>query len=89
MNNTKSSETKVNRKNTRNLPKPYRLTLSERISNTAKREAFITLEDHKPKFKNIPSYKLINLCKPELSRISQQIVENIFLDVKAKTNINQ
>ena len=56
---------------------------------TAKREAFLTLKDHKPNFNNKPSCRLINPCKPELGKISKQIVEKIVYDVKSKTNINQ
>ena len=66
-----------------------RLKLSDRINITAKREAFLTLKDHKPNFNNKPSCRLINPCKPELGKISKQIVEKIVHDVKSKTNINQ
>ena len=66
-----------------------RLKLSDRINITAKREAFLTLKDHKPNFRNKPSCRLINPCKPELGKISKQIVEKIVHDVKSKTNLNQ
>ena len=39
-----------------------RLELSDRIKNTAKRDAFITLKDLKPSFKNKPSCRLINFA---------------------------
>ena len=42
-----------------------KLELSDRIDVTAKREAFITLEDHKENFRNKPTCRLINPCKPE------------------------
>ena len=38
-----------------------KLELSGRINVTAKREAFITLKDHKPNFKDEPTCRLINL----------------------------
>ena len=48
-----------------------RLDLSDRIDTTAKRESFITLKDHKPNFRNKPTCRLINPCKPELGRVSK------------------
>ena len=66
-----------------------RLKLSDRINITAKREAFLTLKDHKPNSNNKPSCRLINPFKPELGKISKQIVEKIVHDVKSKANINQ
>ena len=33
-----------------------RLDLDDRVNTTAKREAFITLKDHKPNFANNPAY---------------------------------
>ena len=61
--------------------------LSDRIDVTAKREAFITLKDHKPNFRNKPTCRLINPCKPELGKVSKQLVEKIVYDVKTATNI--
>ena len=65
------------------------LQLSDRIDVTAKREAFITLKDHKPNFRNKPTCRLINPCKPELGKVSKQLVEKIVCDVKIATNIKQ
>ena len=44
---------------------------------------------HKPKFKNKPSSRLINPCKPKLGKISKQTLEKIIHDVKSKTNLHQ
>ena len=66
-----------------------RLQLNDKIHITAKREAFITFKDHKQNYKNKPSCRLINPCKPELGRIRTQIVEKIVLHVKSKTKIDQ
>ena len=41
-----------------------KLHLDDRINTTAKREAFITLKDHKPNFAN-PTCRLINPAKAE------------------------
>ena len=62
---------------------------SDRIEVTAKREAFITLKDHKENFRNKPTCRLINPCKPELGKVSKQIVEKIVHNIRTKTNTNQ
>ena len=67
-----------------------RLELSDRIDTTAKRESFITLKTHiKPNFRSKPTCRLINPCKPELGRVSKQIVENIVYEVKEQTQMKQ
>ena len=40
-----------------------KLNLDDRVNTTAKREAFITLKDHKPNFANNPTCRLINPAK--------------------------
>ena len=47
------------------------LELSGRIDVTAKRETFITLKDHRENFRNKPTCRLINPCKPELGKVSK------------------
>ena len=66
-----------------------RLDLSDRINVTAQREAVVTLKDHKENFRNEPTFRLINPCKPVLGKVSRQIVENINHNVRAETNMNQ
>ena len=66
-----------------------KLELSHRIDVTAKREAFITLKGHKENFKNKPTCRLINPCKPELGKVSKQIVEKIVHNIRTKTSTNQ
>ena len=43
-----------------------RLKLDDRIEKLAKKEAFITLKDHKPNFQDRPTCRLINPSKPEM-----------------------
>ena len=50
---------------------------------------FITLKDHKPNFRNNPTCRLINPTKPEIGKISKQILEKINTDVKTATKLNQ
>ena len=66
-----------------------KLELSDRIDVTAKKEAFITFKDHKENFRNKPTCRLINPCKPELGKVSKQIVEKIVHNIRTKTNTNQ
>ena len=41
------------------------------------KEVFITLKDHKENFANKPTCRLINPSKPEIGRISKQLLEEI------------
>ena len=50
------------------------LDLDDRIYCTSKREAYITMKDHKPTFANKPTCRLINTAKTELGKISKQKV---------------
>ena len=52
-----------------------KLELDDRIDVTAQKQAFITLKDHKPNFRNNPTCRLINPTKPEIGKISKQILE--------------
>ena len=83
----KSSEATVREVTKEDRRIATKLELSDRIDVTAKREAFITLKDHKPNFRNKPTCRLINPCKPELGKVSKQLVEKIVYDVKTATNI--
>lgn len=53
------------------------LKLDDRIEKLAKKEAFITLKDHKPNFQDHPSCRLINPSKPEIGVISKHILDEI------------
>ena len=66
-----------------------KLELDDRIDVTAQKQAFITLKDHKPNFRNNPTCRLINPTKPEIGKISKQILEKINTDVKTATKLNQ
>ena len=65
------------------------LEIDDRVFKTTEREAFITLKDHKENFKNNPSCRLINPCKPEVGKVSKQILERVISEVKSKTGFNQ
>lgn len=65
------------------------LDLDDRIYKSAKQQAFITLKDHKPNFRNKPACRLINPTKPEIGKISKQILEKINTKIRAATGMNQ
>ena len=65
------------------------LDIDNRVFKTSKREAFVTLKDHKSDFENNPSCRLINPTKPEIGRISKFILQNFFKQVRQKTQFNQ
>ena len=63
-----------------------KLHLDDRINITAKREAFITLKDHKPNFVNNPTCRLINPAKAEVGKISKQLLDRINLELNEWKN---
>jgi hypothetical protein len=65
------------------------LDIDDRVKVTAKREAFITLKDHKPNFNNNPTCRLINPAKSEIGKISKKILDNINTKIEDKTGLNQ
>ena len=66
-----------------------KLHLKDRVNTTAKREAFITLNDHKPNFANNPNCRLINAAKSEIGKISKEILDRIDKTIVNYFNLNQ
>ena len=66
-----------------------RLKLDDRIEKLAKKEAFITLKDHKPNFQDHPTCRLINPSKSEIGVISKHILDEINTSIINGTKINQ
>ena len=50
-----------------------RLELADRIETMARRDAFISLKDHKPNFNNSPACRLINPAKSDIGKVAKQI----------------
>jgi hypothetical protein len=65
------------------------LKLDDRIDTIAKTEAFITLKDHKPSFRNKPTCRLINPTKSEIGKISKKILERVNSKIREQTKLNQ
>ena len=64
-----------------------KLELDDRVMTTSNRKAFVTLKDTKPNFQNNPKCRLISPTKPEIGRISKQILTRIVNGVKSKTKL--
>ena len=64
-----------------------KLGIADRIDTMAKREAFITLKDHKDNFDNSLSCSLINPAKSEMGRVSKRILDNINGKLKGKLEV--
>lgn len=65
------------------------LGLADRINTTAKRDAYITLKDHKANFTNNPSCRLINPTRSEIGKISKQLLDRINKQIAATLKLNQ
>ena len=54
-----------------------------------KQNCFITLKDHKSKFQNNPTVRLLNPAKSELGRISKTILDKINVNLSNSLHFNQ
>ena len=66
-----------------------KLGLDDRMDSLARKQAFITLKDHKDNFVNSPTCRLINHTKSKMGRVSKQILDNINTRVRSATAVNQ
>ena len=53
------------------------LGIQDRTTTLAKKQAFITMKDHKENFNNAPKCRLINPTKSIIGHMSKQILETI------------
>jgi hypothetical protein len=65
------------------------LGIGDKIEKMKKREAFISLKDHKENFENNPKCRLINPAKNELGKLSKIILDEINSNLRQKLNLNQ
>ena len=64
-----------------------RLGLASRMDTMAKREAFITLKDHKENFRSSLPCRLINPAKSEMGLVGKHILDSIIDRLKEKLNV--
>ena len=55
----------------------------------AKREAFVTVKDHKENFEESPKYRLINPAKSELDKVSKVTLDEINSKIRSSTAFSQ
>lgn len=66
-----------------------KLQLDDRIEHMGKRQAFITLKDHKEDFRSKPACRLLNPTKSEIGKTSKIILERINTELRNKIGVNQ
>ena len=65
------------------------LEIEDRVFATAKNKARITLKDHKADFRNKPTSRLINSCKPNIGKIAKKFIAKFIEQIKEKTGLTQ
>ena len=65
------------------------LSIADRVDTMARRNAFITLKDHKENFDSNPKCRLINPSKSELGKVSKIILDDINNKIRSTLNLNQ
>ena len=66
-----------------------KLGIADRAEAFAKRDAYITLKDHKENFPNNPKCRLINPAKGEMGVVSKKLLQEINAKVHSATRVNQ
>ena len=66
-----------------------KLSIGNRIECMKKREAFISLKDHKENFQNNPKCRLINPAKSDSGKISKSILDKLNTKLRTILNVNQ
>ena len=85
----KESTDKIRSTNLRHKELVNKWEIQDRVFHTTPRQAFITLKDHKDSFENNPSCRLLNPAKPEIGRISKQILCKINAVIRKQTQLAQ
>ena len=66
-----------------------KLQLDERVEIMARKDAYVTLKDHKPNFENNPKCRLINPAKSNIGKISKIELQKINSEIRQKTGLLQ
>ena len=64
------------------------LNIANRSETMARKDAYITLKDHKENFQQSTPCRLINPAKSDIGRVSKSIMERIVQTVRSELNIN-
>ena len=65
-----------------------KLDLDDRIFETSKLECFVKLKDHKSNFREAPTVRTLNPSKPEVGKISKQILERKIHVIRQMSGLN-
>ena len=65
------------------------LNISDRVEPIAKKNAYVTLKDHKENFPNVVKCRLINPAKSNIGKISQQLLKGINSQIREHLNLQQ
>ena len=71
----------------RNLAR--RLNIENHLPSTKLNPAFITIKDHKENFTNNAKCRIINPTKPEIGKVSKNIVDKMNVSIRCKSDVNQ
>ena len=63
--------------------------IGDKIEAMSRKQAFISLKDHKENFLNNPKCRLINPAKSDLGFVSKTILDRINYSIRSKVNVNQ
>ena len=66
-----------------------KLSIGNRIECMKKREAFISLKDHKENFENNPKCRLTNPAKSDSGKISKLTLDKLNTHLRSILNVNQ
>ena len=92
--NVEAEYKKENVKNVNKVNKAHnkivrKLEISDRVFKTVERNCFITLKDHKENFRENPKCRLINPMKPELGKVSKNILTKKLEVIRRKSKLSQ
>ena len=66
-----------------------KLEISDRVEKISRKNAYVTLKDHKKEFPQKIKCRLINPMKSNIGKISKQMLEEINKEILRKTNLRQ
>ena len=84
----KAKDAAVKKLNNEDKAIAKQLEIEDKVYSLSKREAFVTMKDHKDNFMNNPKCRLINPTKSELGKVSKQILTKIVTALRMKTKMN-
>ena len=85
----KTNDKFVDKVNEKDRDIAEKLELEDRIYSYSKRDAYITIKDHKENFRNNTKCRLINPAKSELGKISKKILSKIVTSLREMSLSNQ